>query len=65
MEHKEYRIHPCIARLGSNEEEIFIDPDSPGISHLYEGDYKDDQGAIKRQAPPARYFGSIKKYLCL
>jgi hypothetical protein len=54
-----YVIYPCIgiARVGNAEEEYFIGPEAPGQLSLPDGNYKDAQGRIKRQAARFRVYG--------
>jgi hypothetical protein len=54
-----YAIYPCIgvARVGNSEDQYFIGPEAPGQVALPDGDYKDSQGRIKRQAARFRIYG--------
>ena len=52
-------IHPAIgiARVGNSPEEFFIGPELPWATPSPEGGYKDEAGAIKRQAARFRIYG--------
>jgi hypothetical protein len=52
-------IHPSIgvARVGSSEDEFFIGPEVTDPSPQPPGYYKDDKGALKRQAARFRIYG--------
>lgn len=53
-----YVIYPGIgvARVGNSEDSYFIGPEAPGQVALPDGDYKDAQGRIKRQAARFRIY---------
>ena len=52
-------IHPAIgvARVGNSQDEYFWGPEIPGGLPIASGEYKDDQGKMKRQAARFRIFG--------
>ncbi|MFQ6325812.1 LodA/GoxA family CTQ-dependent oxidase [Nocardia sp. CWNU-33] len=53
------RIHPGIgvARVGNSPDEFFPGPEAPGIPANPEGQFKDAQGGMKRQAARFRLYG--------
>lgn len=53
------RIHPSIgvARVGNSAAEFFIGPEVPGALPEVDGGFKDEMGAIKRQAARFRVYG--------
>ena len=55
-------IHPAIgiARVGNSRETFFFGPEIPGTLPLARGGFKDDEGAIARQAARFRVFGLDK-----